>query len=184
MAVQHEAVAVGLRGGRQVGEVEAALRLGERERAELLAGDQRREVALLLRGGAGVAQEAAGEHDARQIGLDDEAPAELLEQQHQLHGAAAEAAVVLGEGHREPAELGELAPVLAAEAFFLGDDLASLVEVVLVLDEALDAVLQQGLLVAKREIHRLPLDLVSARTRERRCGPGERARPTGRAPPW
>ena len=69
-------------------------------------------------------------------------------------GAAAEAAMALGERQAEQAELGILRPQLAAPALGLCRIGLALLEVVAVADQPVDAVLEQPLLVAQIEIHR------------------------------
>ena len=88
--------------------------MGERE--PQLAGRDRRDQRLALRGAGAVAQDAAAENDGREIGLQRERAAERLLDQHGLDRAAAEAAVGFGERRAEQAEFGILAPELLAEA--------------------------------------------------------------------
>ena len=57
---------------------------------------------LLLAGA--VLQERAAEHDGLKVGLERQRPAELLHHDHRLDRAAAEAAVVFGEGRAEQAQ--------------------------------------------------------------------------------
>jgi hypothetical protein len=61
-----------------------------------------------------MARQAAADDDGRQIGFADEALTERLHDDHRLDGTPAEAAILLREGKREEAELGELLPALAA----------------------------------------------------------------------
>src|SRR6202022_317029 len=118
-------------------------------------GDFRQDrVALCLT--AGVAQQAAGEHHGREIGLERERAAERLGDDHGLDRAAAGAAVRLVERQAEQAEGGVVLPRRAAEAARLLHKSFALLEVVAVLERALDAVLEQPLLLAELEVH-LPL---------------------------
>jgi regulator of protease activity HflC (stomatin/prohibitin superfamily) len=96
-------------------------------------------------GGAAVGERRAAEHDARHERLEHEAAAERLGEDHRLDGRAAEAAAILRERDAEPAELGELRPMLAAEALGRGDDRGALRLRVVVGDEAVDAVLDERL---------------------------------------
>jgi len=139
---------------RDVGEIVAALALQPGEGELLLALDHRRQQRLLLRRGAGGGDHAAAQHDGRQEGLEHQAFAELLHDDHGLDRTAAVAAVGLGKGHAEPAELGHLRPILRQEALLGRDDLAPVLESVLVAHEALRRVLQLLLFVGQGQVHR------------------------------
>src|SRR6516164_102057 len=164
IAVEHEALlsvddvahAVALGAGRYVGEVVARLALGVREGEQHAAlGDFRQDrVALCLT--AGVAQQAAGEHHGREIGLERERAAERLGDDHGLDQPAAEAAVRFVERQAEQAELGVSFPQRAAEAGRLLHVRLALLEIVAVGEQALDAVLEQPLLLAELEVHNPP----------------------------
>ena len=138
---------------RHVGEIVARLALQPGEGELLLAFDHRRQQRLLLRLAAGRGDHAAAQHDGRQERLEHQAFAELLHDDHGLDRAAAVAAILFRERHAEPAQLGELRPVLRQPAAFGRGDLAAILERVLVANEALGAVLQLLLFVGKRQIH-------------------------------
>ena len=90
------------------------LGLGEGQH-QLAGGDLRHQLRPQLGDGA-VAQEAAADDDGRDPGLQRDRLAELLGDQHRLDMAAAEAALILGEGQAEQAELGILRPDLACSS--------------------------------------------------------------------
>ena len=87
------------------------------------------------------------------------------------------------EGQAQQAELGELAPQLARKAVRLLRVFAPGLEVVVLAQQPLDAVLQQPLLVAELEIHFPGLSppinsLLSFRDGPERAGPGIHIRST------
>jgi hypothetical protein len=152
---------------RHIGEVVARLTLQPGESELLLALDHRRQQRFLLRLAAGGRDHAAAQHDGRQERLQDQALSELLHDDHGLDRAAAVAAIFFREGHAEPAQLGELRPVLGQPAALGGDDLAAVLERVLVANEALGSLLELLLFVGKGQIHfllRNPSGLYSPRT--------------------
>ncbi len=165
VAVQHDvllalqrvaALAVGARGGGGVGDVVARLPLLVRQRQRQPAlGDGRHQL-LEQRLVAGMAQRAAAQHDGGEIGLDDEAAAERLGDDHGLGQPLAEPAVLLGEGHGQQPEVGILLPQGGAVALGLLHVAHALAELaVAVGEQPLDAVLQLALLVVEIEIHGL-----------------------------
>ena len=83
---------------------------GGGEGQDQLAGCDPRQQRGLLRLVAAMAQEAAAEHDRRQIGLDSQGLAEALHHDHRLDRAAIGAAKPFGEGQAQEAQLGQLPP--------------------------------------------------------------------------
>ena len=84
LPLHHPLVAVGLGAGPQGGQVRAGVGLAEELAPDLLAGQQRKQVALLLSVGAGVQQGGAGPADADGVvGPAHPGPAQLLVD-HQL----------------------------------------------------------------------------------------------------
>jgi hypothetical protein len=155
-AVQDEAAVVRPpRRRRHVVQVVARLALevgeGQRERPVGDLGDQPR----ALRLAPAQAQEAAAEHDGREVGLDDEPAPERLHHDHHLDGPGAEAAVALLEGQAQEPELGVGGPQPVAEAPRPALVLLALLEVpVGVVDDPVDALLQEPLLLRQVEVHR------------------------------
>ena len=87
-----------------------------RHREALLAFDE----AFEQLGAFRQAQHRAGEHDLRDIWRNDEAAAELLHEQQRFERAA-EAAQLVGRADREPAQLGELRPLVGARVLAGGE---------------------------------------------------------------
>ena len=140
-------------------EIVARLPLGEGE-GELAPafGDRGQNLGLLLirtckRHGA-----AAHDHGG-QIRLGDQAAAYGLHDDHRFDAGHAEAAMLLREGDGEPAELGELPPVLVGPALLGGHQLAARLEAVVLAHEALHALLQKLLVLGIVEVHGLSLFL-------------------------
>src|SRR6476661_7807864 len=79
--------------------------------------------------------------------------AELLHDDHASQRTRAEAAKIFSEWRGQQAKLGEGIPMLSAPAFFGCNDLAARVEVVLVAEQALNAVTQELLFICKLNIH-------------------------------
>ena len=119
----------------------------------MLAGGQAGDEGGALLWGGAVPEERAAEDDAGEEGLDHEGAAERLHDDAGFDGAAAEAALVLGEGEAEEAELGHGRPERAAPAVGLGPTGLPGVEAVAVLDQAADAVLEQALVVVEIKVH-------------------------------
>ena len=65
--------------------------------------------------------------------------AELLHDDHGRERAAAKPADLFGERRAQQAKLGERFPLLAAEPFLAGEDLAAGIKVILVAQQALHA---------------------------------------------
>src|SRR5262249_25410002 len=94
-----------------------------------------------------------------EIGLERERAAERLGDDHGLDRPAAGAAVRFVERQAEQAEVGVLFPQRAAEAARLLHVRLALLEIVAVGEQALDAFLEQPLLLAELEVHRPPHSL-------------------------
>src|SRR5262249_29059640 len=95
----------------------------------------------------------AADHDRREIRLEHQRLAERFHHDHGFDAAAAEAAVLLREGKPEQALLGELAPDRLAPAALLLHVLLALLEIIGVGQEAIEALLEQALLLGQIEIH-------------------------------
>ena len=152
-AIQHPRRAILPRRGGDIGEVVARLPLDMRERQLQLALRDLRQQRLLLRGVAGAPQQSAAQDDGGEVRLQHQAAAERLHHDHRLDRPAAEAAMRFGERQAEQAEFGVLLPDGAAPAVRLGHVLLALLELVLVGDQPIDAVLQQALFVGEVEVH-------------------------------
>ena len=156
LAFEHIARAVALCRRQHVEEVVARLALGVREGKRELAGGDPRDQLGALRVARAMAQEAAAEDHGREIGLERERAPERLHDDHRLDRAAAEAAMLLGEGQPEQAELGVLPPQRAAETLGLLRVAPPVLEGIAVGDEPVDALLQEPLFVGEIEIHLCP----------------------------
>ena len=103
---------------------------------------------------AGMAQHAAAEHHRRHIGLDGQCLSERLGDDHGLGEALAQAAVFLGEGHAQQAQLGILLPECRLVALRLLHVAHALGKIAVgVGEQPLDTLLQLTLLVVEIEIH-------------------------------
>ena len=153
LAAQGEAVAAPRRAGRYLREIVPRTRLAVREHHDPLASRHRREQLSLLRGGSQIAQQSRRHHRAREIRLEQEAAPDPVHGEHRLDGRAAHAAVLLGDGKREQAHLGEAAPHFAAHPFFRAEDALALLESVFAGDEALDGVAELLLFLGEVEVH-------------------------------
>ena len=108
-------------------------------------------------------EQAGRDQRDRGVRLEDEAAAELLEHDHRVDRAEAEAALRFRHLQADDAEVGDLLPRLAREAAGL-DDRTPALEVVAALDPAAHRVAQHLLVVGEVEVH------VSSRARfARRC---------------
>ena len=134
-------------------EVVARVLLELREGKGLAAVDDAGNVRGLLLGRAAMAQEAAADHDGREIRLQQQRLAQRLHHDHGLDRAGAEAAVVFRERQAEQALLGELAPDRLAPAALLGAVLLARLEVVGVVQQPVDAFLEKPLLLGQIKIH-------------------------------
>src|SRR5262249_27647865 len=83
----------------------------------------------------------------------DEPATERLHDDQRVDRVAAGAAVGLGQRDRQRAEIGELAPEIAAEAGVGGDDVLALVELVAALEQPRERVAQLVLLLGEVEVH-------------------------------
>ncbi len=153
LAIDGPAIALFLGRGRDVVEVVARVLLELREREGLSSVDDGRDVRGLLRIRATMAQKTAADHDGGEIRLQHQGLAERFHHDHGLDRAGAEAAVVFGKGKAEQALLGELAPDGLAPAALLLHVFLALLELVSVVQEAVDAIFQEPLLLGQIEIH-------------------------------
>ncbi len=141
------------RHGRDIFERKARLRLGMGECEQRLAfGNRWQQLGfLLLR--AELGDQPRGNHRGRQIRLDHQRAAERLHDDAGFDGARTEAAILFRDREPEPAEIGELAPDLAAEPFARLQDGAARFERIATGDEPASSLTQQPLFFGKREIH-------------------------------
>src|SRR6185312_17392796 len=98
-------------------------------------------------------QQRAGQNNRRKIRLQRQRAAERIHDDHAVDGAAADAAVFFRERQSKQAELCILLPQLAREAVGLPRIGLQCLEAILVGEQAIDAVLEQLLLVAQLKIH-------------------------------
>ena len=153
LAGEHVTRAVLLCRGRDIGEIVARLALGMREGEQCFTGRDLRQHIALHRVACAAPQEAAAEHDRREIRLERERTAESLHHDHGLDRTAADAAVLLGEGERGEAEIDVLPPHVAAPAVGLRHVFLARLEFVALRAQPLDRVFQQPLLFGKFEVH-------------------------------
>ncbi len=132
--------------------VDAAALLDECERARELPGRDPAEEAVLLLGGAGFGDDRRELRDGRQEGPGREHPAELLDDDRELHRAHPEPAGALGDGQRRPPELDHLAPEGVGRRSLL-DDLAHQADGALTGEHGADAVAQLVLLGCELQVH-------------------------------
>src|SRR3954466_3663400 len=109
-----------------------------------------------------MAQEAAADHNRRQIRLQHQRLAERLHHDHGFDRAGAKAAIGFGERQPEQALLGELAPDGLAPAALLLLVLLARIEIVGVGQQTVDALLEKALLLGQIKIHVLFLDYKSS----------------------
>ncbi len=125
--------------------------MGEGEN-EIAARDLRQQIGAHRRAAA-QAEQAAGEHHGREIGLERQRAADRFHHDHGLDRPAGRAAVFFGERQAEETELGIALPLRPAPAAgFLQVALAR-VEGVVIGEQALHAVTQELLLFSQRKIH-------------------------------
>ncbi len=129
----------------------AGFKVGEGEH-QFAAGDGGQQ-GLLLRGAAGITNQASAEHDAGQVGFERQAATEHFHHQHAVDGVAIETAEVLGEGQGEDAEFGEGGPGGAIEAVRRLGHGAAVFEAVVAGIEAAQGVLQGDLFFRVVEVH-------------------------------
>ena len=91
LAVEHVTRAVLLRRGRDIGEIVARLALGMREGEQCFTGRDLRQHIALHRVACAAPQEAAAEHDRREVRLERERAAEGFHHDHGLDRPAADA---------------------------------------------------------------------------------------------
>ena len=153
VAVEPPAIRRRLRRGLHMRQIEArgAFRMRECEQ-QRTAGDLGKN-RLFLRRMAGFGDQAGADHDGRKIGLRDQAAAERFHQDGSLDRSGAEPAMGLVDRQRQPAERGELSPDLRGKAERIVRGAAALIGVIGLGDEAVDALAQQALLVARVEVH-------------------------------
>src|SRR6185312_9506634 len=152
-AAQHVAIAVAPRAGLDIGERITRAWLAMSEGKHELALGEGRQDRLFLRGAAYRRDDAAAKHDACEIRFEHEAAAEGFHDDHALDRRAAEAAMLLGEGQAQEADLGIARPQLAAEAFGRALVAFALLEAVFVLDEPPHRLVEQPLLLAQIKVH-------------------------------
>ena len=114
-AVQHVAVAALLRAQLHAHDVRAGGMLAHRERADVLAGHERGQIAPLLRGGAVAPDLVHAEIGVRAVGEPDRgrSAAHFLHRDHVGEVAHAGAAVLLLDGDAEQAQIAQLRPQVA-----------------------------------------------------------------------
>jgi hypothetical protein len=123
-----------------------------------LAGGEPAEQVRPLLGRAHRGDQPAGVHDAGDVRLGREHPAELLAHDADLDRSGADATVGLAEGQAEDAHLGQPAPEGAVEAVVGGDRPAPrLVVGVRAREQAAHGLTQRLLLVVVGEVHVVPL---------------------------
>ena len=96
---------------------------------------------------------AAGEHDTRHVRFERQRAAKIFCDEHALHSAAAEAAILFGEGRAQKSELGILRPQFFRKAERRGLVGLALLKTVFVLHEPREIVGDQALFLAEIEIH-------------------------------
>ncbi len=142
--------------GGDIGEIVTRLPLVMGEgHAQRAAGDRGDQLGALHRV-CRVAQEPTGEHHGREIGFEHETAPERLHDDHGLDRAAAEPALGLGEGEAEKPHFGIPRPEIGRPALRGLQIFLPLLEIIMLGDEFLDAVLEQRLFLAKIEIHFSP----------------------------
>ena len=154
--VQHPAGAVALRGRHHIRQVIAGLPLAVCECQLQAALGDRRQQGRLLRRRPGHVQSGPGQHDGGEIRLQHQHAAERLHHQHDFLGAAAEAAILLGERQPEQALFGELRPDGGGIALGQAHIALALSETVRVAQHARHALDQQPLVVGWFEVHYSP----------------------------
>src|SRR5947208_287741 len=102
-----------------------------------------------------MAEKPAAEHHRREERFEHQGAPESLHRDHRLDGTAGRAAILFCEWQPEQAELGILRPQLAAPPLRGPRVAIALLEGVAVADQAIEALLEQPLLLAQIEIHSL-----------------------------
>ena len=132
---------------------ETALALHVSKRTQYLATDDAGQPFGLLRLAAGALNEPTKQHHRGKIGLGHKTLTQLFHHHRQVDDVAAKTAVFLGEGNREPAQLGEKLPVIPAHTLIRGNNGLAGVPVVVVLNKARDRVADHLLFFGKIKIH-------------------------------
>ena len=109
-----------------------------------LAGDQARQQRRFQVGIRAVRNRLPGQPDHTEIRLDHERAAEAPHQPERVGDGAAEPAVVFGKGDAEPAEFGELLPVIRRVSGHGFDLRPARIEAVVVAQKLVDAVVEHG----------------------------------------
>src|SRR5215470_6795887 len=102
-----------------------------------------------------MAQETAAEHHGSEIRFKRQGPAERFHRDHRLDRPARGAAVTLGEGQPQQAELGILRPQFAAPALWALAVGLALLEGVAIAEQTIETLLEKPLFLAEVKIHRL-----------------------------
>ena len=139
-----------------------------REGQEATTFDHRRQHRAALGGRSQGGDHAAAQHHGREIGLDDEVPAERFHEDGELDRAATVAAILRRERQAEPTELGELRPELAVEAGLARGDLLERAVIVALAQEFFRAVAQDDVLGIVSKVHSVFPRLGTAAGREGR----------------
>ena len=186
-AVQHVIAALLLRRGRNIGQIEARLRLGKGKRHDGFAGRDLVEEFLLQRIGARARQKPAADHHRRHIGFDHQCAAELLHDHHGIDRAAAEPAIGFRQGGRKQPKLGKLGPVFGIAPRFGAGEFAPVLVSIIVGQIFRDRIAEQRLLFAEIEIH-CPFTLRGNASGPHSAKSRARADPStivkGLEPPW
>ena len=176
LAGQHERVAVRLALQRDAGRREHVARLEQRQRADPGPVGQARQPARLLLGAARIEDRGRGQGGRHERGGEERAPG-LVQQHHQVHPGEPGAALLLGNGQAEPAQLGQLLPQLGRVARPRLHDLAHLLERAARVEELAHFRAQQLLLFRESEVHavfRSSLSLVTESERQLQGAPMKR----------
>src|SRR5260370_9624916 len=145
-----------LRDRGDAGEIVGRASLRPGERPNRLSSRYLRQKFLALGPRSGLLDGPAREHDRFQKWLDHEIAAELLHDDHARQRARAKTAKIFRERRRQQPKLGEGSPMPSAPAFFGRDDLAARVDIILVTEQALNAIAQELLVLCKLNIHLAP----------------------------
>ena len=154
VAIQYPVVTFGGRARDDVREIEACLRLCERQRRLQLSGDHRLQPALLLLRAGKAFQGSPRQYDVCKVRFDDQAATKALHYDHDVDWSAVKPAVLFAERHGGPPQLRKHAPDVGTETGVAGGIALTRIEVVLVVDELVDAVGQHLLHFVKGKIHR------------------------------
>jgi hypothetical protein len=131
--------------------------LGKGNRPLLAAVEDPGDIVCLLQCTPPVAQEGAAGNHRRQVGFTHQPPAKSFAKNHDIRGATADPALGFGEGHRQPAELGELLPQRCVVAGLGAAEAQMVGYVTMIGNKPANAVLQQDLFFAKGKVHANPM---------------------------